>query len=410
MNKNFLRNTVTFLAVLIIVNFLLSKFITPPVAQTDNANPLTITMSKTEYGRNALVGATIKNNTDQDLVLPSNCPAQPITASVYKDSAWQPLPAVTPDIPCNETNTSLLIKSRDEVLLDLSNWNHALFGENGRYKLSLSIPDAADATKMKTVESNEFTVVNPSIFRWIWITIFYQPVYNVLIFLTTTLPMHDLGFAIILLTIIIRVILLVPSQKALKSQKKMQLLQPKLEAIKEKHKGNQQMISTETMALWKDHKVNPFGSCLPLLIQFPVLIALFNAVQTGLNPDNAYLLYNGFVSVAFSEIHTLFLGVLELTKRNAYVLPLIVGLLQFVQMKMTLKKADTGAKKSEMEMANNMMIYVMPVMIAVFTASTPAGVGLYWATSTLFGIGQQYFVNRDAEKSNMDSSKMVITV
>ncbi len=410
MAKNIFRNVVTFLAIFLVVNFVFSKFIAPPT-QNASTEPLKITTTKTEYGRNTLVGATIENNTDKDITVPNDCPSEPLDVTKYVNNQWQPVVAKT-DMVCADAQP-LLVKAHDKLALDFASWNHAVFGENGRYKVSFKTVDPVDGKTVKTIESPEFTVVDQSIFRWAWTTVFYQPIYNVLIFLTAKLPSHDLGFAIILLTILIRLILLAPSQKALKSQKKMQELQPKLEAIKEKHKGNQQMISTETMALWKEHKVNPFGSCLPLLIQFPVLIALFYVVQTGLNPDNAYLLYPGFVTVVFSQIHTNFLGILELTKRNAYVLPLIVGLFQFVQMKMTLKKAPTAGKKSEMDMANNMMIYIMPVMIALFTASTPAGVGLYWATSTLFGIGQQWYVNRDSDKRNghkNDSPKQVISV
>jgi YidC/Oxa1 family membrane protein insertase len=210
-----------------------------------------------------------------------------------------------------------------------------------------------------------------------------------------------------MLTLLIRLILLVPSQRAMASQRRMQDLQPKLAHIKKKYAGNQERIAQETMALWKENKVNPFGSCLPLLIQFPVLIALFYVIQNGINPDNVYLLYAPLKGVDLSNIHTNFLGILELTKANAYVLPVIIGGLQFFQMKLAMartKKAKDEAtivgesqgptKGSEMEMANKTMIYIMPVMIAVFTASVPAGVGLYWGVSTLFALGQQVVVNR----------------
>lgn len=408
MAKNILRNVITFLAIFIVVNFIFNTFFGGDKDQASNTDPIKITTSDTEYGQNALVGVTIENNTDADIRIPNDCPGEPLDVFTYRNNQWEQIEA-KPVIACegDASAKEITIKAHEKLNLDYSNWNHALFGQNGRYKVSFKNAEG------KTIESNEFQVVNPSIFRWIWMNIFYGPVYNVLMFFIAKLPGHDLGFAIILLTILIRILLLAPSQKALKSQKKMQDLQPKLEAIKEKHKGNQQMISMETMALWKEHKVNPFGSCLPLLIQFPILIGLFYAVQTGLNPDNAYLLYPGFVNVDFNNIHTNFLGILDLTKRNAYVLPLIVGLLQFVQMKMTLKKPAPGAKKSEMEMANSMMIYVMPVMIALFTASTPAGVGLYWATSTLFGIGQQWYVNKQSDrgsKNDKNDAVRVITV
>ncbi|MEK9133168.1 MAG: YidC/Oxa1 family membrane protein insertase, partial [Patescibacteria group bacterium] len=213
-------------------------------------------------------------------------------------------------------------------------------------------------------------------------------------------PARDLGFAIIVLTILMRLVLLIPSQRAIVSQRKMQELQPKLEAVKKKYVGNQERIAQETMALWKEHKVNPFGSCLPILVQFPVLIALFYVIQSGINPDNVHYVYDPLKNVDLTNIHTNFLGILELTRVNVFVLPIIIGALQFFQLKLTTwrkkKQDDDKAEqpKSEMETANKMMTYVMPVMIAVFTASVPAGVGLYWGISTAFAIGQQMVANR----------------
>ena len=106
------------------------------------------------------------------------------------------------------------------------------------------------------------------------------------------------------------------------------------------------------------------------------------------------------------------MGILELTKRNIFWLPLTIGALQFAQMKLTFakksaknKKEEKG-KKSEMAMANNMMLYLMPVMIAVFSASLPAGVGLYWGVSTLFGVGQQLIVNKEMDEGGKTKVKI----
>ena len=398
LSKNTLSNILKFLAIFLIVNYVYGIFFNKP--QERASELVVIETNDSEYGKDALVSVTIRNNSNAALEVANDCPGEPFDVLVYSEGVWKKR-EVKPEIECKE-GEKISIKPQEKRTIAYDKWNHALFGKEGRYKIAVKFLDG------KSYESKEFTVVQASIFRVLWITLFYQPIYNILIFLTAKLPMHDLGFAIIILTLIIRLILLVPSQKALKSQKKMQELQPKLEAIKEKHKGNQQQISMETMALWKEHKVNPFGSCLPLLIQFPVFIALFYVVGSGLNPDNSYLLYPGFVQVSYREIHTLFLGVLELTQSNKYVLPLMVGLLQFVQMKMTMKKPAGDGKKSEMDIANGMMVYFLPVMIAVITMSVQAAAGLYWATSTLFGIGQQYFVNRGSKKD--DNPRQIITV
>src|SRR3989344_2244647 len=103
--------------------------------------------------------------------------------------------------------------------------------------------------------------------------ILYQPIYNGLVFFYNIIPWHDLGLSIIIITILLKVILYPFSVKALKSQKALQELEPKLKALKEQHKGNKQEMAKATMELYKKEKVSPFSSCLPLLVQFPFLIA-----------------------------------------------------------------------------------------------------------------------------------------
>ncbi|HLG25597.1 MAG TPA: YidC/Oxa1 family membrane protein insertase, partial [Candidatus Gracilibacteria bacterium] len=314
---------------------------------------------------------------------------------------WQP---VTKNVTLDcSTTADTILEPGQETTIQYTSWAHSIFGETGIYKISATIDVPDDATKNSVIESNEFEIKPEGFLGTLWTGGFYQPIYNVLIFLISIMPGHDLGLAIILLTIIIRTILLIPSHKALKSQRKLQELQPRLNHLKEKHKDNQEALAKETMLLWKEHKVNPFGSCLPLVIQLPVLIALFYVIQSGLNPDNAYLLYGGLQGFSLSNINVNFLGILDLTKINSIILPLLVGGLQFVQMKLAMMRtekkkkdapADKEKKKSEMEMANQMMIYFMPIMIALFTASVPSGVGLYWCVSTLYGIAQQFVVNR----------------
>ena len=159
------------------------------------------------------------------------------------------------------------------------------------------------------------------------------------------------------------------------------------------------------MALWKEAKINPLSSCLPILLQFPFLIALFYVIQSGLNPDNTYLLYSQYSGFSLTDINTNFLNILDLTKANIYVLPLVIGGLQFIQMKLAMaknKKAqdDKDGKRNEMAIAGSMMTYIMPVMIAVFTASLPAGVGIYWGASTIYGIIQQLVVNKGGIKKD----------
>lgn len=444
MKKNsFLNFAIIFLLVYLVMNFFFKGNDTNTVVSGD----IVLTTGKNEYSQNDLVTVSIKNNTENTIVhLKNQCPNPPLNVLTYQNSSWISADKAA-EINCQGL-TDYVIPAKGELHLNFNSWNHAIFGQNGRYKIggdliletiattnptsstqiSTQTTQSQQSTQINTAqisqqtanntqtigqtitkhfETNEFEVKPPGLFGQIWTGFFFQPIYNTLIFLTSIVPWNDLGLAIILLTIIIRTILLIPSQRALKSQRKLQEIQPKLAKIREKHNGNQEMIAKETMAIWKEHKVNPFGSCLPLLIQFPVLIALFYVIQSGLNPDNAYLLYGSLKEFSFQKINVNFLGIQNLTTINHFVLPLIVGALQFLQMKLTLvrnekKKPDQPREKktakNEMETANKMMIYIMPVMIALFTAGVPAGVGLYWGVSTIYGIVQQLVVNKQVEE------------
>jgi YidC/Oxa1 family membrane protein insertase len=394
------RTILTFVVVFLAVQFIFSFFGKGQSAETVKTGNFIATTTKTEYGLHDVIEVKIKNDTETAAVIKSKCPSEPLNAYTLLNNEWTQK-TTTAEIKCENVKDTE-IASGQEILISYSSWNNAIFGELGRYKIKAQIivTDGTPTGTALEIESNEFEIKPQGFFGIIWNTALYQPIYNILILLIGFMPFHDLGMAIILLTIIIRTLLLVPSHKALKSQRKLQEIQPHLTHLREKHKDNQEMLAKETMAIWKEHKVNPFGSCLPLLIQFPILIALFYVIQTGLNPDNAYLLYEPLKGFSVSNINVMFMGFLDLTKVNAFALPLFVGAMQFLQMKLAMAKSeknkakDTKPKKNETEIMNNMMLYIMPVMIAVFTASVPAGVGLYWSVSTMYGIVQQLVVNK----------------
>jgi len=414
--KNILNQALTFLAIFLIINFIYNQFFASKNSDIPKTG-IQFNTSKKEYGLNDVVSATVENYTDQAIIIKNPCPASPLIVQTLQNGQWQNASSVAAKINCAEVKDYSIAPGAKEII-SLQNWNHQFFGSLGHYKLNLVIDG-------KTLESPEFSVVPESFFGWIWNILIYQPIYNALILFASILPNHDFGFAIILLTILIRTILLIPNQRALKSQKKLQHIQPKINALKEKHGGDQQKIAAETMSIYKEHKVNPFGSCLPLLIQLPILIGLYNVIQSGINPNNTYLLYGTLQNFDLSTVNTIFLGILDLTKVNVIVLPIIVGLLQFFQLRLSMgriKKAKAEQKSekkpaSEMEMANKTMTLIMPFMIAFFTASVPSGVGLYWAFSTIYGILQQLVVNRqiaeestqikEAKNSKNDQAKII---
>lgn len=294
---------------------------------------------------------------------------------------------------------TIQVKAGEEGTLTLD-YLHTSLSTPGWYELALTASDAAGVRYPLTAS---FSVENRGFLGRMWDLLFYQPLYNLLILLVSVLPGYDLGWAIILLTIIIRLILLIPNQKALESQKKLQLVQPKIAEIQEKYKGDTKKIGEETMKLWKENGVNPMGSCLPLLLQMPFLIALYYAVSHGLELSSTHYLYEPLKGFAVSAVNSNFLGVLDLSKPNIYILPVLLVVLQWYQMHLTVgrsakeaskKAVSTEAKPDPNKAMNQAMKYVMPLVIGVMSISFPAGVAVYWGMSTLFGIAQQLWVNK----------------
>lgn len=367
---------------------LIYSFLNPKTTEQSTDDVILETKSKIAIGKSVVI--TVKNNSETELVIPANCPKNPLLVERYMNGEWALIEAES--TVCNNEDTVIAPEKKEQI--NFAAWNQELFDEIGRYRISVE-QTIGEKTKAYT---KEIEITSPGIFRTLWTEGLYKPIFNTLIFLVTIVPGHSLGWAIILLTFIIKLILLAPNQKALKAQKAMQKVQPQLDALKKKHKENPQKLAEETMKIWQKHKVNPMSSCLPMLIQFPVLIALFYVVKNGLDFINPQLLYGSLQNFDAALINPIFIGLIDLTKVNILVLPVIVGLLQFGQMRLTLGKSIKNAPTdSPMPMMNKTMIYFMPLLIAFFTASLPAAVGFYWGASTVFGIGQQIIVNRSKD-------------
>lgn len=229
---------------------------------------------------------------------------------------------------------------------------------------------------------------------WLFHVVLYQPLLNLLIALYNVIPGADIGFAIIALTIIVKLALWPLTQSSLKSQKALQEIQPKIEALKAEHGENKDALAKAMMGLYSAEKVNPFSSCLPLLIQLPILIALYRVLSAGLHPESLNDLYSFIPNPG--TIHTMFLGFIDLTARNIP-LALISGVCQFFQTRMLIARRPpkalrkkTGAKDEDMLASmNESMMYFMPVMTVVIGASLPGGLTLYWVAVNAFSIFQQ---------------------
>ena len=283
-----------------------------------------------------------------------------------------------------------------------------------------NIPDVSlrfSYTQPETENRSEttLTIGHAGIFRLFFRTFFYNPVYNLFAALVLIFPGYSLGWAIITITLIIRLALLIPQQKMLVSQRRMQLIQPKIKAIQEEHKGDQATIGMKMMELYKKEGVNPLGSCLPILIQIPILIVLYQVILNISNPANLAHLYHIDWLQSFRNITitTHFFG-LELEKSGGIVgivLGVLTGGLQFGQMWLSQKKIKANQPEKEekpkdpnmpdMQQMQKMMIYIFPAMAAIFAFQFPAGVGLYWLVGTLFMIVQQAVANRQAEDKKM---------
>ncbi|OGZ33787.1 MAG: hypothetical protein A2174_02110 [Candidatus Portnoybacteria bacterium RBG_13_41_18] len=239
-----------------------------------------------------------------------------------------------------------------------------------------------------------------NIFTLFYNEVLFRPLFNGLIFLYNSIPGHDFGVAIIVLTLIIRIILYPLNQRAIKSQKELQEIQPKIKEVQEKYKGDKEKQGRALMDLYKVHKINPASGCLPMLIQLPVLLALFSVFRSGLNPEKLSSLYSFVVNPG--AINHFFLGLVDLSKNN-WILAVLAGAAQFLQSRMmTPPKAALAGKADFASAMSKQMLYLFPVFTIFIAAGLPAGLALYWFAMTVFGIGQQYLVmkKKDHESSH----------
>ncbi|MDD2681125.1 MAG: YidC/Oxa1 family membrane protein insertase [Patescibacteria group bacterium] len=241
-------------------------------------------------------------------------------------------------------------------------------------------------------------------------TVFYQPIFNLLIFLYNTVSLQDFGVAIILLTAIVKLVLWPLSRKSIKSQKALQDLQPKINELKAKYKGNQQAMGKELMELYKKYKVNPFSSCLPLLVQFPVFIAIYRIFREDLN-KHLDLVYSFLYRPEI--INTSLLGLMDLSKPSIY-LAVMAGAAQFWQAKMMMAKKSNnavsipGEKKEGMaEIMNKQMLYFMPAITIFIGVTLPGGLTLYWLVLTLLTVLQQSLVVKKQEKTPIIEGEVI---
>lgn len=225
--------------------------------------------------------------------------------------------------------------------------------------------------------------------------IIYRPILNLLVFFYNVLPGHDIGVVIIILTIVIRLILAPSFHKSLKSQKAMSDLQPKLNELREKHKGNKEAEAKAMMDLYREHKINPLSSCLPLLIQLPILIGLYQVFRLALGGHDIPGLYHFVKNPGY--INPKFLNLIDLAKPS-WIFAILAGLSQFWQSKLMMPK--TPSQDPTQRAMAMQTTYALPAVSAVVALKLPAGLPLYWIVSTLFAVAQQYYIARQQKPSS----------
>jgi len=219
--------------------------------------------------------------------------------------------------------------------------------------------------------------------------ILYRPLFNAVVFIYNILPGSDFGLAIVALTAFIRIIFFPLSIRTVRSQKELSQLNPKTQEIKQRLKGDSAAQSAEIMKLYKDHNINPLAGCLPILIQLPILIALYQAFIAGLKPENLGLLY-GFISNP-GVVNKISLGFLDITAKMPF-LAVIAGGAQFLQAWVTKAQNQGSNLNKEMAALNSQMLYFFPIMIIVIGWNLPSGLILYWITTTIFSILEQLYI------------------
>lgn len=198
---------------------------------------------------------------------------------------------------------------------------------------------------------------------------------------------RNYGISIILLTILVRIVTWPLTNKQLSSAKAMQDLQPEIKKLQEKYKNDKEKLNAETMELWKRHKVNPAAGCLPLLIQMPILFAMFRLLQTppAEIPEQAFLLLG--MDMRLALVSTIEGVTVWQTHPGYYLMVLLSGATTYLQQKLMMTDKSQQA-----------LMIMMPLMLLYFSIRFPAGLVLYWAVSNLLSVGHHVLINKKPAK------------
>lgn len=225
--------------------------------------------------------------------------------------------------------------------------------------------------------------------------IFYRPLLNLLMIFYTTLPGRDFGAAIIALTFLLKIGLHPLTRQTIKTQRDFQELQPKIKEIQEKYKHNRERQAQELLALYREKRINPFSGIFPLIIQLPILIALFQVLVRVFDSSALQELYP-FISSP-GTINPFFLSLIDLSKPNIF-LAAVTGIVTFLQMKLSFlphrSPPPNQSQRDVTQLFQKQMMFLMPVFIFFAALQFPAGLAFYWIFTTIGTIAEQFILLR----------------
>lgn len=241
-------------------------------------------------------------------------------------------------------------------------------------------------------------------------TIFVEPLYNLLVFLVNVVPWHDVGLAIIALTLIVKFILSPLHAKAIKGQFRMKALEPKIREIKKMY-PDKQIQAAKTFELYKEYKISPLAGCLPVLIQLPIILALYRVFLGGFNFDTMPLY--SFIHQP-ENVRLVFLGLVDLTAKSIP-FALLAGVTQYLQVHFSAARNPVNTDPNDKSMAANMsnmmgkqMKYFLPVFVAFISYQISAAIALYWSVNNIFTAVQEYLIHKKIMKESLEPRAEVI--
>lgn len=248
---------------------------------------------------------------------------------------------------------------------------------------------------------------------WLFNELLYRPLFNSMVFFYNTIPGANIGLALILTTLVVRILMIPLYRASIKSQREIAIIQPILKELQTKYKDDRQKLSEEMLKAYKEHNVNPFAGILLLFVQIPILIAIYNVSLNIFKPENYPALYS-FITLP-ETFNPQFFGLLNVADSKNIILALLVGISQYYQIKLIISRTKSAkpkeTKKSKKKKSdkpeepdfattlNKQMLFMMPILVTIFAYSFPAAMSLYWITTTLFTIGQEFILIKQVDKA-----------